>query len=131
MKSCIYKSQALPDIDMYGGDTTPWEITIQLPVSDPNFTTELSSLSCVFTLTPYRSPMAASMAVDKQQIVLQKNVSLNQSTSPGIATALIDFSIEDTCCLSGKYIYQIAITNDIDLFIAQGKLLIKTYYHKE
>lgn len=131
MSACKHKTQVLPDLEMYGGDTTSWAVTFEAPSFAAAAFEDLSAFTCILTLSPYRSPMAAAMIAKAPEIVVRKTVELTRSATSGEITALFEFLIDDTCCLFGKYTYQIEITNGDELYLAQGTLVIKPYVHKE
>lgn len=104
----------LPDIEMYGGDTTPWYIQL-VHGSGIGFTySEASGYTSRLTITPYIGG----------GYVVQKTGTISSYGSGG-AAAVFTFAENDTKSLFGKYIYQVEFINGSEKRIGQGTLVIR------
>lgn len=107
----------LPDIEMYGGDTTPWYIQL-VHGSGIGFTySEASGYTSRLTIAPYVSVTGGGYAVQKTGTI--------SSYGDGSAAAVFSFVENDTKTLFGKYIYQVEFTNGTEKRIGQGTLTIR------
>lgn len=106
----------LPDIEMYGGDTTPWYIQL-MHGSGIGFTySEAAGYSSRLTITPF-AYLASGYAV-------QKTGTISSYNGNG-AAAVFSFTENDTKALSGKFIYQVEFINGSNKRIGQGTLFIR------
>lgn len=114
----------LPDITIYAGDTTPWNVTIVKKNGDPYPFSELEGSTAVFTLTPYTatSGMGANAVPVEPVLILNGEVSGSMND---IGVATFSPSRTDTLELRGKYVYQIEILNGNEARVGQGSLTIK------
>jgi len=125
MNSCIYKAQRFPDIEMYGGDTTPWEVTF-VDEKGKNFVLPFSQIhTCTLSIMPFAISSGIGNKAIATEPTLQKLGSIVTSESAGTTTAIFTFSSDDTKSLRGKYIYQIELVYGSDCISCQGNLLIK------
>lgn len=131
MNKCTHKVQVLPDMEMYGGDTTPWAVNIILPPNGASAFEDLSGFQCTLSLLQYRNAVAQTTCIPLASPALAKSVSISRAPGSDNVTALFEFEIADTINLSGKFIYQIAITNNDEMYLSQGFLLIKPNVNKE
>lgn len=121
MENCFLPAMVLPDIEMYGGDTQPWEISIIHENGVLYTVTEATGYSSEMTITPF-SVSAYNASVSP---VLTKSGRISVGSDDN-AIFMFEFDKSDTIHLRGKYIYQIAFSNeDTKLRVGQGKLIIK------
>ena len=119
-----YEVQKLPDIEMYGGDTTPWELEL---MNETNAQLAFSMGSdCVATLTftPVKTTTGMSANAVTVAPLVTKTGNAKETATGGTAISF-SFSESDTKHLRGKFLYQIEIRNGPDLRIGQGTLYIK------
>lgn len=114
----------LPDVEMYGGDTTPWEISLTRKDGTPLVFEEGVDCSATFSITPLKT--ASGMGGNAQTIkpMFTKAGSMEKNASNG-TSCIFAFAEADTKNLRGKFIYQIEVRNGSDLRIGQGSLYIK------
>ena len=117
-------ADALPDIEMYGGDTVPWEITLIRDDGTKYLFDTAEECTCTLTFTPFKvttglggraKPVTPSMMM----------TGTVKAALDGTATVVFNFAKEDTIGLRGKFLYQIEVAHDTDLRIAQGHIYIK------
>lgn len=111
----------LPDIEMYGGDTQPWEIYMTHENGVPYTVGEMTGYEARLTVTPFSvSNYSATV-----RPVLNKSGRLS-SKADGSAVIMFEFNSSDTIYMRGKYIYQIAFSyGDTKLRVGQGKLIVR------
>lgn len=129
MNKCGYFASRLPDIEIYGGETTPWEIVMMTDEGKPYTLTSTSGYACVLTITPFKVTTGIGDAAVIINPLLTKNGTINKSPTNAI-TALFTFSQNDTIGLRGKYIYQVEVSHGTDKVLCQGHLLIKQNIHR-
>lgn len=113
-----YRVEILPDIEMYGGDTTPWYIQMMHGVGSSFYYSEADGFSCKLTITPF------AIVTATHDPVLQKNGTIEEYGDEE-AAAVFTFTEEDTKELFGKFIYQVEFSKNADKRIGQGNLIIK------
>lgn len=114
----------LPDIAIYGGDTTSWEVSL---INDyGKRMTVNEDLVCSATLSFMPLKMASGIVGSSvsPEPILKKSGTLKPSLKGGTA-ALFQFEESDTKHLRGKFIYQIEIQVDNDIRIRQGYIYIR------
>lgn len=119
MENNNFKIYILPDIEMYGGDTTPWIVT---PTRDDGrIYSEDYMVECtaILTLTPFKASTGQSNNSVPMNPVLIKEGELN------VDSFIFSFDEDDTIFLRGKFVYQIEIRHNEDLRLSQGCLYIK------
>lgn len=117
----IYK---LPDIEMYGGDTSVWEVSL---INDRGaIITVNSDLDCVATLSfmPFKITSGIGGNALLTEPILKKSGVLKPSLNGGTA-AVFQFEESDTKYLRGKFTYQIEIQIENNIRIRQGHVYIK------
>ena len=119
-----YKVQVLPEIEMYGGDTTPWEITLVDNLDNP-FSVEVGS-DCTATLS--FAPIKASSGISGSAVsfgsIFSKPGVISENSSGGTSITF-DFEEQETKSLRGKFLYQIEIRHGDGVRIGQGSVYIK------
>jgi len=113
----------LPDIEMYGGDTTPWDAPLIKPSGADYKLSDLSGIDVTLYIAPFHSVISADGVVPSGAVIT-KTATL-ASKGAHFAVAQFEFSQSDTISLRGKYVYQIEVTNGQDTRISQGYLYIK------
>ena len=124
MSNECFAAQKLPDIEIYGGDTTPWEVVL---MRDSNMTFEYENgaqCSVVLTVTQSKTSTGQSAGAVLLSPLLTKNGAI-QSTAAGGSVAIFSFTDTDTKPLRGKYTYQIEVRFENELRIGQGSLYVK------
>lgn len=113
----------LPNITMYGGDTTPWEITL-VRENGANFSiAEGAECSATLTVVPFESASMVSNAAGVTPALTKRGISA--ATSAGGTAVTFNFAENDTKELQGKFLYQVEVRYASDLRIGQGNLFIK------
>lgn len=111
----------LPDIEVYGGDTQPWEISILHENGQPYTVGEMNGYESKLTVTPF----SISHYSESIRPVLSKSGRISTS-SDGYAVVMFEFDSTDTIRMRGKYIYQIAFSyGGTKLRVGQGKLIVR------
>ena len=123
MKYCGFATHKLPDIAMYGGDTTPWVIT--LTREDGSILDDLggNTYECILSISPFAHSYGMSGSASVFAPLLLKSSPVVQVNS-GQCTSTFAFIMEDTIHLRGKYIYQIEVRSGINNRVCQGNLTI-------
>lgn len=119
-----YDAARLPDIEVYGGDTTPWSIQLIKPDGGDFPYDSLTGCTAVLTFTPFAIGAGYNAMTSTITPVLQLEGTITGSPD-GTATVLFNFSTADTFGLRGKYLYQVEISNGEDTRIGQGCVIIK------
>ncbi len=109
----------LPDLEMIGGDTTAWKISLNHLAGDAYAYNELSTYSGVLTITPFSIAQGV-----RTTPVVTKTASVQRGLSQE-ATLTFEFEASDTMNLAGKYIYQIELGDEDYGRVGQGTLLIR------
>lgn len=123
MNTTNYCVATLPDVEMYGGDTTPWEIAM-LHENGTGYTlAEADGYSCVLTVTAF-SHAAGLGSGGSSSYALQKAGTI-KTLSDGSVGAEITFSSADTKTLAGKFVYQVEFINGEQGKVGQGYLNIR------
>lgn len=124
MSTEYFSVQKLPDIEMYGGDTTPWEIEL---MRDNNTIFKYEDgVSCTVVLT--LTPLKASTGLGSNATVLAPILTkygVVKSTATNGTSVIFVFAAKDTKDLRGKYTYQLEVKYENDCRIGQGTLYIK------
>lgn len=122
--SC-YKSYSLPDIEMYGGDTTPWEI-FMVYEDGTNFTVGSGTqCTCSLTLSPFVIKSTLSNGGSSVPKIWTHQGTIRRDAELGTLSAVFDFVPEDTINLRGKFVYQVDVSFGDDIRVCQGILNIK------
>lgn len=119
-----FNVEYLPDIEMYGGDTLPWEVTL-IRSDGSTFSVDTAS-ACTATLT--LTPLKASTGLGANANALPPILTILgevRETLKGGSVVVFEFAENDTKGLRGKFLYQIEIKHDNDLRLCQGHILIK------
>lgn len=119
-----YNIIRLPDLNMYGGDTTPWSVTLVRQNGNPYPYAAIDGCTCTLTLMPFSVSNGVNANVNLVPPVLTVVGTLTNDTM-GTGTVVFHLTKEDTIALRGKYIYQVEIDNDGDLRIGQGFVTIR------
>lgn len=120
---CTYCYHGLPDILMYGGDTTPWFITLEDENGNALIPTEGDVYQCVLSIIPFGTTFGLGDSAFVFSPVLQKT-STFENNGENIYQAKINFVPADTLSLRGKYIYQIEVKNTGSNRVNQGKMTV-------
>lgn len=120
----IINAYTLPDIEMYGGDTAPWEVKL-VKQDGTEFIVDMTpGFSAVLTLSTLKTISGmGNNAVVASPVLTKEGV--YQVASDGSMALVFDFEENDTKHLRGKFTYQIEIRNDEQLRICQGELYIR------
>lgn len=114
----------LPDVDMYGGDTTPWEISLVKDDGSAFVIDQGADCTATLTLTPLKATTGLGNNAAALPPMLTK-AGVMEATASGGTAATFTFVEEDTKSLRGKYLYQIEVRHGTDLRVGQGNLYIK------
>lgn len=122
-------SVKLPDITMYGGDTTPWSITISKQDGSPYPFESLAGSTAKLFFSPYALSVGMNNSAEAAEPVLTKEGTVT-SDPDGTGTVLFSMTKDDTIDLRGKYLYQIEISRDSDLRVLQGVVTVRPNINK-
>lgn len=116
-------AQTLPDVQIYGGDTEPWQLILchdnGAPYKEAELTNCLISLD-VLALTN----RVYSDSRDTDRIALSKSGRL-MAMADGSMTAIFDLIEDDTINMRGSYIYQVTMTiSGVSHRVCQGRLTV-------
>ena len=117
-ESCI---AILPDVEMYGGDTTPWQIFIAHENGNPYTVDELDGYTATLYLIPYYMNTGVSVSGAP---VLTKSGTFK--AVDGVGAVEFAMAASDTKTLAGKYTYQVEFHYGTACRIGQGKVHIRT-----
>ena len=109
----------LPDVEIIGGDTTPWKITLNKNNGDSYDADEVSGFRGILTITPFS--MAQGLATEPI-VIKQAIVGMSDDNE---AVAMFSFSSSDTLELNGKYVYQIELNDGVQSRLGQGYLYVR------
>lgn len=124
MDKMEFPAHKLPDIEIYGGDTVPWEVTLIRDDGTSCPSSAAENFSCTLTFSPFKVTTGLGGKAISAAPLLTKKGTIKE-TSDGGAAAVFDFATQDTIDLRGKFLYQIEISNGDDLRIAQGHIYIR------
>ena len=124
MKNIKFMIDALPYIEMYGGDTVPWEVTLMRENGEKYTIDTAKDFTCVLTISPINSISGLGGSALIQTPIVQKTARIKEALD-GSATAIFEFLTSDTLQLRGKFIYQIDVLYGEDMRTGQGHLFIK------
>lgn len=119
-----YGLDVLPEIEMYGGDTSEWEIALVRDGIKPISYQFASACSVVLTLVPLTVTSGLGNNSTPVTPLLTKNATVTQAPD-GSAIAVFYFTAADTKNLRGKFIYQIEVQQSTNLRLCQGRVYIK------
>ena len=120
----IIPAGRLPDVEIYGGDNTPWHLKITDEDGQPFTTGSLSECTFELSAVPYGVSNGIDDSAETVEPVLVVDGSLLESTD-GYAIATFSLPTAQTKAMRGKYTYQVKIVNGDDHRILQGKLTVK------
>lgn len=123
-RECIINAYTLPDIEIYGGDTAPWEVKLVKPDGTEFEVDTTPGFSAILTLTSLKTTSGIGNNAVASSPILTKEGTY-QTASDGSNALIFDFAEEDTKNLRGKFTYQIEIRNDEHLRICQGELYVR------
>lgn len=124
MDKTEFPAYILPDIEMYGGDTVPWEVVLQNEDGSEFTYNKAKDLSCELTITPFKVTTGIGGHAIPISPLLIKAGSIKEGISEN-AIMVFEFDATDTIALRGKFIYQIEVAYGTYLRVAQGNLYIK------
>lgn len=119
-----YEILNLPDIEMYGGDTLPWEVTLIRDDGSKFSVDTASECTSTLTFTPLKATTGLGNNATALVPILTKVGEVKQ-TLDGSSVVMFFFDENDTKGLRGKFLYQIEVKHDEDLRICQGYIYIK------
>lgn len=119
-----FTAQKLPDIEIYGGDTTPWEVVLMRDANTIFDYGDSAKCSAILTVAQSKTSTGQSAGAVLMAPIVTKQGTL-QSMTGGGTTAVFSFADADTKHLRGKYTYQIEVRFDNELRIGQGSLYVK------
>lgn len=122
MRRNDYPITVLPDIEMYGGDTEPWNVILIHEDGRNYLYTETSGYTATLTIMQYM--YSVGLGVNGGTYVIQKTGTIQRYDTQD-AAVVFSFGTADTKNLAGKYTYQIEMTKGTDKRIGQGNLFIK------
>ncbi|MBR5014255.1 MAG: hypothetical protein IKY16_06580 [Bacteroidales bacterium] len=122
-KKC-FPVYTLPYIEMYGGETLSWEISLLREDGTKYSADSVEACRVILTFMPVKTTTGLGYYAKPADPVLEKmgDTVLDTDGSP---ITVFTFSEEDTIALRGKYIYQIEVRHNDDLRVCQGDIYIK------
>ena len=130
MEHKCYKPIKLYDVEMYGGDATPWEFTLVRKNGSSFPIDEGTECTTTLTIVPFDTVAGPVGYINNEQIVLQKTATFSEDTNGG-TVAVFEFAESDTKSLYGKFIYQVEVRHGEDVRIGQGNLTILCNINQE
>lgn len=126
MNNCTYAIQAgrLPDVEIYGGDTSPWHVKITDENGRPLSNTRLEGCALTLVAVPYGMSRGLSAGADRSEPILLAMGHL-MDTPDGYAVAEFEPDYDETVAMRGKYLYQITLCDGMNERVLQGKLTVK------
>lgn len=122
MEYCGIAIHRLPDMTMYGGDTTPWMITLTNEDGSNLSASSEAEYECILSVSPFAHVYGGGNNASIAKPVLTKTAGVDKSANA--CTATFTFIMEDTIHLRGKYTYQIEVRSGINNRVSQGNLTI-------
>ena len=109
----IFEIRTLPTIEMYGGDMTPWEITLLR--EDGSKLAYDTGKNCTVKLTfaPVSAVTQFGFQATASTPVLSKTITPHEGDDGG-TVVFVEFSELDTIKLRGKFVYQLDISRETD-----------------
>lgn len=129
MDTYDFQTHTLPSIEMYGGDTVPWEVILTREDGSKFSLDTAAECTCTLSIMPHRvtAGIGVNAMMDAPLLIKIGDV---QTTLDGTPAVVFNFVEDDTKELRGKFIYQVEVKHDTDLRICQGHLLIKQNIHR-
>lgn len=124
MDKLEFPAHKLPDIEMYGGDTVPWEISLVRDDGTECLSSAAEDCTCTLTFSPFKVTTGLGGRAAAVAPLLTKTGTVKE-TLDGSATVVFGFEASDTVNLRGKFLYQIEVAHNTDLRVAQGHVYIK------
>ena len=128
MRRNDYPITILPDIEMYGGDTEPWNVLLIHEDGRSYLYSEAVDYLPTLTITEYM--YSAGLGIPDGTYVVQKTGTI-QLYNAEDAAASFSFVENDTKNLSGRFTYQIEISHGDAKRIGQGSLFIKNNINRQ
>lgn len=119
-----YPAPRLPDIERYGGDTTPIIIEVVDPQGAPYHSEDLENATFNLTAVPYGVSAATGNNYSSITPALDIEGELETGDN-GEAIIVFAMSEEQTLSMRGKYIYQVDIFNGEETRPLQGRLDVR------
>lgn len=113
----------LPDVEIIGGDTTPWEIVITDADGSAYSGDDLSSATCVLSIAPFK--VTTSIGYDAPAVTPTVLISGTVTVDDSGPYMTFTPTREQTLNLRGKFLYQITLKNGSDYRHGQGYLMIR------
>lgn len=118
--NCI-KVRVLPDIEMYGGDTTPWQIALVNANGVPLKVDAGADCTVTLSVAPYKVTTGLGHTIEEVPLVLTKDGVMETGEDDDIF-AVFEFTETDTKTLNGKYVYQVDVRHGSNVRVGQGVL---------
>lgn len=120
-----HKIYSLPDIEMYGGDTTSWEIFLVREDGTAFDISTITDCTCTLTLRPYGVKSSVSNSDITARPIWSRGGTIYNDTARDKTYIRFNFRQEDTINLRGKFLYQVDVRFGTEVRICQGVLNIK------
>lgn len=125
MNNCsCYGLDVLPEIEMYGGDTSDWEISLFKNGNEPITYQFAKECTVILTLVPLTVTSGLGNNATPVAPLLTKSATITEAQD-GSPNVVFSFSATDTKNLRGKFIYQIEVQQSTNLRLCQGRIYIK------
>ena len=125
MNNCsCYGLDVLPEIEMYGGDTSDWEISLFKNGNEPITYQFAKECTVVLTIVPLTVTSGLGNNSTAVTPLLTKSATIAQLPD-GSPSVVFSFNATDTKNLRGKFIYQIEVQQSTNLRLCQGRIYIK------
>lgn len=123
-----YCAPVMPELEMYAGETIPWNVQILDDHGEAYLHQDLSAYSASLALMPYKVSHGLGMNALAVAPVLEKP-GVMETKADGSLYAVFEMTKQDTIMLSGKFTYQITVVFRGDRRVSQGHVLIRQNIH--
>lgn len=114
----------LPYIEMYGGETVNWEISLVQEDGTKYSVESAQACTVILSFMPVKTTTGLGYYAKPAEPVLEKRGEVTLDTD-GSPVTVFTFDESDTISFRGKYIYQIEVRHNDDLRVCQGDIYIK------
>lgn len=113
----------LPDIEMIGGDTTPWFIRITDEDGTAYSGSTITGDTAKLDIVPFK--LTTAMGYDAPSVAPLLTLTTTVATDTTGPYIQFEPAYADTKDMRGKFLYQITVSGESYYRFAQGNLLIK------
>lgn len=114
---------SLPDIEMYAGDATPWNVELVDENGNRYTASDLNGQPCSLQITPFKLTTGMGYNAPAVEPLINLSGTLTSDSSGAYVVFNMDSSL--TVNMRGKFIYQVSVGTGEAKRICQGSLYIK------